>query len=385
MAHFMTPEHIFTGEDCIREAIPCVKACGKKALVVTGPHVVKSEMFVQLADILWEEGIEFEVFSEITGEPTDRMIKKGVSAFQKAGCDYCIGFGGGSPLDSAKAIAAMAACEGSIADYNGKEIEKTAGPVVAIPTTAGTGSEATKFTVITDSETEIKMLLKGDCLLPKIAIVDENFSMDAPQSVTAATGLDALTHAVEAYTSKKASGLTDTLAVSAVKRIMRYLPEAYRDGSSREARRQMALAALEAGICINNSSVTLVHGLSRPIGALFHVPHGISNAMLLKSCLFFALEGACGRFADLARAIGAADQSYGDCAAAERFLVEVENLCAVCDVPSLEQYGIPKEKFFENIPKMAQDALDSGSPGNTRKTPDFEACVNIYKKAYQNL
>ena len=237
----------------------------------------------------------------LTGEPTDVMIKAEVSVFLQKGCDYCIGFGGGSPLDAAKAIAVMAANEGNISDFNGKEITKMAGSVVAIPTTAGTGSEATKFTVITDSVNDIKMLLKGDCLIPKIAIVDETFSLSSPQSVTAATGLDALTHAVVAYTSRKAMDMTDTLAVSAVKRIMKYLPVAYRDGKNREARHQMALAALEAGICINNSSVTLVHGLSRPIGALFHVAHGISNAMLLKACFSFALKGAYERFADLGR------------------------------------------------------------------------------------
>lgn len=339
-------------------------------------------MFAQLSRMLADHGIEFVTFSEITGEPTDVMIKAGVSVFRQKGCDYCIGFGGGSPLDAAKAIAVMAANEGSISDFNGKEITKMAGPVVAIPTTAGTGSEATKFTVITDSVNDIKMLLKGDCLIPKIAIVDETFSLSSPQSVTAATGLDALTHAVEAYTSRKAMDMTDTLAVSAVKRIMKYLPVAYRDGKNREARHQMALAALEAGICINNSSVTLVHGLSRPIGALFHVAHGISNAMLLNACFSFVLEGAYERFADLARAIGVADEKQGDIAAAEQFLKAIEHICEVCEVPTLEKYGIPREAFYAAIPKMAQDALDSGSPGNTRKIPTLEDCQEIYKAAF---
>lgn len=382
MAHYLTPEHIFTGRDCFTEAVGYLKQCGQKALLVTGPHVVKSEMFAELSRMLADHGIEFVTFSEITGEPTDVMINAGVSVFLQKSCDYCIGFGGGSPLDAAKAIAVMAANEGSISDFNGKEITKMAGPVVAIPTTAGTGSEATKFTVITDSVNDIKMLLKGDCLIPKIAIVDETFSLSSPQSVTAATGLDALTHAVEAYTSRKAMDMTDTLAVSAVKRIMKYLPVAYRDGKNREARHQMALAVLEAGICINNSSVTLVHGLSRPIGALFHVAHGISNAMLLNACFSFALEGAYERFADLARAIGVADEKQGDIAAAEQFLKAIEHICEVCEVPTLEKYGIPREAFYAAIPKMAQDALDSGSPGNTRKVPAFEDCQEIYKAAY---
>lgn len=383
MAHFKIPEHIFTGKGCVYEAIPLLKKCGRKALLVTGPHMAKSDELGEVLELFRKNEIEVSVFSGITGEPTDQMIEAGVRAYQEENCDYCIGFGGGSPLDSAKAIAAMAVSDGNISDFNGKEIMQAAGAVVAIPTTAGTGSEATRFTVITDSQKDIKMLLKGDCLIPRIAIVDESYSISAPKSVTVATGLDALTHAVEAYTSRRASDMTDTLAISAVSRIMRYLPAACRDGRDTQARRQMSLGALEAGICINNSSVTLVHGLSRPIGAMFHVAHGLSNAMLLKTCLSFALEGTYERFGALGRAIGAADSGCSDCAAAEKFLAAVENLCQICDVPDFEQYGISREEYEAIIPKMAQDALDSKSPENTRKIPTFEDCVRIYREAYQ--
>lgn len=382
MAHFMIPEHVFTGSGSIREALPFIKNCGKKALLVTGPHVVRTEQFAQVTKFFCEEGLEFVVFSGVTGEPTAEMVAAGTELFRKKHCDYVIGFGGGSPMDTAKAISAMAAVSCSIEDFAGQEIEKTAGAIVAIPTTAGTGSEATEFTIITDTQKGVKMLLKGDCMIPDIAVVDEDFGISAPRSVTVSTGLDALTHAVEAYTSKKASDLTDTLALSAVKRIMKYLPAAYRDGSNREARRQMSLAALEAGICINNSSVTLIHGLSRPIGALFHVPHGISNAMLLKAGLAFALPGAQERFANIARATGAADNRCDSRIAAERFLREVEKLCTICAVPSLKQYGVPEDAFRESIPKMAQDALNSGSPGNTRRSPSLEDCMEIYQAAY---
>src|SRR5574344_228227 len=174
---------------------------------------------------------------------------------------------------------------GNLSDFSGRSIENPIPPLVAIPTTAGTGSEATKFTVITDTKKDIKMLLKGDPLIPKLAIVNYEFGISAPKKVTAATGLDALTHAVEAFTSRKANPITDDIAISAIKRIVKYLPIAYQDGDNKIAREQMAIASLEAGVCINNSSVTLVHGMSRPIGALFHVPHGMSNAMLLCTCL----------------------------------------------------------------------------------------------------
>ena len=334
-----------------------------------------------MEDALNREQVPYVIFDGITGEPTDVMIEEGVKAYQENACEFCIGIGGGSPLDSAKAIAAMTVNEGSIADYNGKVMTKEIPPVAAIPTTAGTGSEATMFTIITDTKKGIKMLLKGEVLIPKLAIVDPAFTISSPTNVTVATGLDALTHAVEAYTSKKAFCMTDTLALSAVKRIFKYLPVAYKDGTDLKAREEMAVAALEAGICINNSSVTLVHGMSRPIGALFHVPHGISNAMLLTTCLSFALDGAYKRFAELGRVIGAATRQEDDEAAAKEFIEELTRLCHTCEVPTLEAYGIEREAFFAAIDKMSQDAVDSGSPGNTRKP----VTVEDVKKLYQAL
>lgn len=383
MPHYTIPQHIFTGKNALEEAAPYFRKCGEKALIVTGQHVGKSPMYEKLIGLLKEQDIPYHTFDGITGEPTDKMIVEGVEIYNGGGCDFVIGIGGGSPLDSAKAIAAMAVKPGKIADYMGKEIMGQIPDVVAIPTTAGTGSEATKFTIITDQEKDIKMLLKGDCLIPKLAIIDPDFSMDMPKSVSAATGLDAFTHAVEAYTSKKAFAMTDTLAVSAVKRIMKYLPVVYQNGYDVKAREEMAIAALEAGICINNSSVTIVHGMSRPIGALFHVPHGMSNAMLLKECIGFVLDGTYERFADLGRATGAAEESNDDITAAQKFLIQIEELCAICEIPSLKEYGIKKEEFFAAIEKMSSDAIASGSPANTRKEVTKEDCMAIYQKVYE--
>ena len=227
------------------------------------------------------------------------------------------------------------------------------------------------------------MLLKGGVLMPAMAIVDPKFTYEMPKSVTAATGLDALTHAIEAYTSKKAFPLTDMYAMSAVQKIFKYLPRAYKDGSDIEARQEMSAAALEAGISFNNSSVTIVHGMSRPIGALFHVPHGISNAMLLKTCMTFALDGTYERFAALGRGIGAAEAGASDKEAAEAFLEAIGQICDICEVPTLEGYGIDKDAFFAQIDKMAKDAFDSGSPSNTRKTTTPEDMAAIYKKLWE--
>nr|WP_303663317.1 iron-containing alcohol dehydrogenase [Ruminococcus bromii] len=382
MSHFVIPNHTVVGTNVLGEAAPLLKKMGNKAFIVTGKHVAVSDMMKQLTALLDENGIGCVIFDGITGEPTDTMIENGVEMLKSSGCDFIIGIGGGSPLDSAKAIAAMAVNEGSIADYNGKEITGEILPLAAIPTTAGTGSEATKFTVITDSEKGIKMLLKGDVLVPKLAIVDSSFTVGAPKSVTSATGLDALTHAVEAYTSRKAFSMTDTLAVSAVKRIMKYLPIAYREPDNSLAREQMSIAALEAGICINNSSVTIVHGMSRPIGALFHVPHGMSNAMLLKECLSFAVSGAYEKFANLGRETGVASDSDSDETAAEKFIDSLQSICDVCEIPTLEQYGIDRDEYYSKISKMATDAVASGSPANTVKEVTVDDCIEIYKKLY---
>ena len=382
MSHFVIPNHTVVGTNVLGEAAPLLKKMGNKAFIVTGRHVAVSYMMKQLTALLDENGIDCVIFDGITGEPTDTMIEKGVEMLKSSGCDFIIGIGGGSPLDSAKAIATMAVNEGSIADYNGKEITGEILPLAAIPTTAGTGSEATKFTVITDSEKGIKMLLKGDVLVPKLAIVDSSFTVGAPKSVTSATGLDALTHAVEAYTSRKAFSMTDTLAVSAVKRIMKYLPIAYKEPDNSLAREQMSIAALEAGICINNSSVTIVHGMSRPIGALFHVPHGMSNAMLLKECLSFAVSGAYEKFANLGRETGVASDSDSDETAAEKFIDSLQNICDVCEIPTLEQYGIDRDEYYSKISKMATDAVASGSPANTVKEVTVDDCIEIYKKLY---
>lgn len=382
MAQFTVPTHIITGKGALDEAKGYIKSYGKKALIVTGKHVVRSTMMQALIEKLDDLEVEYNIFDGITGEPTDCMIEEGIKVYQDNNCEFLIGIGGGSPLDAAKAIGAMITNPGAIADYNGKEIPNRIPPVVAIPTTAGTGSEATKFTIITDSKKDIKMLLKGDYLIPELAIVDYEFGMTAPRSVTAATGLDALTHAVEAYTSKKATVMTDTLAISAIKRIVKYLPLVYQNGSNLEAREEMAIAALEAGICINNSSVTLVHGMSRPIGALFHVPHGMSNAMLLTRCMVFAATEVTDRLAILARETRVATVEESDTIAADKFIVKLEEICKICEIPTLSEYGINQDKFESVIEKMATDAVASGSPSNTRRVVTKEDCMKLYKEVY---
>lgn len=379
---FIMPKQIISGENALQQSKEVIRTLGTKALVVSGKVMNRIGNVRIVTNLLDEIGIGWTVYDDITGEPDDVMIDGGVEAYKANGCDFLIAIGGGSPMDSMKAIGALITNPGKIADYMGKEITNPLPPMVAVPTTAGTGSEATQFTIITDTKTSIKMLLKGTVLIPDVAIVDASFTVSSPKSVTNATGLDALTHAVEGYTSKKASPLTDVYAVDAVKRIFQYLPRAYENGEDMEAREEMILAALEAGVVINNSSVTLVHGMSRPIGANFHVPHGLSNAMLLKVCLTFALDGTYERFADLGRAIGAATEEDNDETAAKAFLDAIIQLCETLEVPTLAEYGVDKEAFYEVMDKMADDAIASGSPGNTRKTTTKADVIKMYKELW---
>lgn len=380
---FLIPHTVITGENALSGAASYISDMGKKALIISDPIISKLDCYKKLISLLGETKQSYAEFNDITGEPTDIIVNGALSAYQENGCDFFIAVGGGSALDTMKAAAVLAVCGGKIADYMGKQINGDLPPMAAIPTTAGTGSEATKFTVITDTATNVKMLLGGASLIPDLAVIDAEFSVSSPKSITAATGLDALTHAIESYTSRKAQPLTDTVAISAVKRIFKNLPTAYKDGSNIKARTEMSVAALEAGIAINNASVTIVHGMSRPIGANFHVPHGISNAMLLCRCLEFAVSGNYMKFAELARAIDAADSSDSDEAASEKLIAAVRALCDICEVPSLEKYGIDKSRFLSVMDKMADDALASGSPANTSRPVSKQDILNIYLKLWE--
>ena len=278
---FLMPGKIVYGEGALAQAAPSMAQMGEKALIVTDEMMVKLGNLARVTQTLEGEGIGFSVYDGINSEPVDKMVEEGVRRFKEDGCDFMVALGGGSPIDTMKAIAMCAASGERIAAFMGRPYCGPVCPMVAIPTTAGTGSEATQFTIITDTENDVKMLISGAPLIPALAIVDPVFTVTAPASVTAATGVDALCHAIEAYTSRKAQPLSQVFALSAAKRIFTSLVACVEEPDNIEARTQMSLAATEAGIAFNNASVTLIHGMSRPIGALFHVPNGLSNAMLM--------------------------------------------------------------------------------------------------------
>ena len=379
---FLTPKMIVSGNDALDSAKSELSKLGKKAFIVTDAMMVKLGNILLLEKILKEVNIDYHIFSEVNFEPNDTVVIQGKDTYRENNCDFLIALGGGSPIDTAKAISILLNNDAPLSSYMGKVIDIDRPPLVAIPTTAGTGSEATKFTIINDTATKVKMLLTGPCLIPDLAIIDPAFSKSAPQSVTSHTGIDALCHAVESYTSRKAQPLSDTFALSAIKRIFANLQKCYDNGNDTEARVQMSLAALEAGISFNNSSVTIVHGMSRPMGALFHVPHGLSNAMLLEECMNYVVDGAYDRFADIARYLSLTDDK-DDVKAAKIFLNALSELLRNLNVPTMSQYGIDKEEYFASIDKMAHDAFASGSPSNTIKEIKVDDMVELYKKIYR--
>ncbi|MFI3173835.1 MAG: iron-containing alcohol dehydrogenase [Bacillota bacterium] len=379
---FVMPEGVFVGVEALQLAEQSIISLGKKALIVMGKVNLSMNTHGPLMALLEKNNIAYVVYAGILSEPTVEMVEEGLAIYKENQCDFLVGVGGGSPMDAMKAIGALVANPGNITEYVGKLIGGAVPPMVAIPTTAGTGSEATQISIISDLKTNVKMILKGRPLVPTVAVVDPKLTVSSPKKLTVATGLDALCHSVESYTSLLAQPMTDTVAMASVKRIFANLEKAFKNGDDLEARMEMSLAALEGGIAINNASVTLIHGMSRPIGAVFHVPHGMSNAMLMGVCLKFAMEGAREQFAELGRGIGVATATDDDSVASENFIIALEELLKAVEVPTLTEYGIDKEKFFEMIPKMANDAMVSGSPQNTRREMTKEIIEELYKKLW---
>ena len=378
---FLTPHEILYGDGALGRLTDKLPQMGSKALVVTDAMMVRLGNVERVGEVLDRAGVAYEVFDEVNGEPTDAMVRTGERMFRSCGCDFMVALGGGSPIDTMKAIALVVGGGGEISSYMGAVSERPVCPMVAVPTTAGTGSEATQFTIITDTERGVKMLIAGPSLIPHTAVVDPAFTLTAPPSVTVATGLDALCHAIESYTSRKAHPLSETFSLSAARRIFDNLATCVREPGNVAARTQMSLAVTEAGIAFNNSSVTLIHGMSRPIGALFHVPHGLSNAMLMDVCLAFALDGAPERFARIARYCGIST-SQADGEAAGALLRAIRGLLVELEVPTLAEFGVAREDYFGAIDKMVDDAVQSGSPANTMRDVCPDDLRMLYAKAY---
>ena len=351
-----------------------------RALIVTDKMMVKLGYASTIQAVLQQRDIACDVFDDTVPEPTVASIQTGVTTVKNGDYDCIVALGGGSPIDSAKAIAILAKYGGVMQDYRFPRMVTEQGlPLIAIPTTAGTGSEVTKFTIITDETNDEKMLCVGIGFMPVAALVDYQLTMSLPPRTTADTGIDALTHAMEAYVSKKANAYSDSQAIAAIKLIGPNLRKVYNNGNDEKAREAMMLGATLAGIAFSSASVALVHGMSRPIGAFFHVPHGLSNAMLLPSVTAFSISAAPARYADCARAMGIATDQDNNDEANQKLLTELRALNEELAVPTPLEFGIKRDEFFKVCHTMAEQALASGSPANNPIEPSIDEIIVIYQ------
>lgn len=381
---FLVPPLVITGSGASEKVGEESKKLGvEKGLLVTDEVLSKLGVLEGIKKGLSENGIQFAIYDKISAEPTVEFVNEGLKAYKENGCDFLLAIGGGSAIDTAKAISAMATNTGSIEDYKGlnKIVEKGA-PLVAIPTTAGTGSEVTVFTIITDTKTDVKMLIGSPLIMPQVAIVDPLLTLSCPRGLTAAVGIDALTHAIEAYVSVKAQPMSDIFCLSAIELLSGNLRQAWANGDNVEAREKTMLGALQAGIAFSNSSVALVHGMSRPIGAYFHVPHGASNAALLGVVTEFSLIGNPARYADIAQVMGEDTTGLNDLEAAQLAAESISGLIQDVEIPSLKELGVEKQRLDELAPRMAEDAIASGSPGNNPRQATKEEIIELYKISY---
>ena len=386
IAPLVSPRLLRVGGGAVAQLAEVLAALGlSRPLVVTDPYMVSSGLVRRCLDPMEAAGLRVGVFSDTVPEPTDAVVEQGVAALAGGGYDCLVGFGGGSPIDTAKAMAILA--EGRAArpgalmrDFKVPvAADRARLPVIAVPTTAGTGSEATRFTVITDTERGEKMLIAGLGALPLAAVVDYELTFTVPPRITADTGVDSLTHALEAFVSRRANPYSDTQARAAMALIGANLRTAYAEPRNAVAREAMMLGAMQAGIAFTNSSVALVHGMSRPIGAHFHVPHGLSNAMLLPALTRFGLHAAEARYAEAARIIGVAAPGDPDAAAAEKLADGLAALNRDLGVPTPAGFGIDKTEWDAKLDLMADQALASGSPANNPRVPSKDEIVALYQ------
>jgi len=382
---FDSPATILHGGGCRRQ-IPALvhELGGTRVLVVTDPGVVQLGVAGEIADALTQAGLSVAVFDQVQPDPTDENVTSGVAALQAHRADIIVAVGGGSPIDTAKVIAIRLANPQPLSDFMGlHKIANPGLPLIAVPTTAGTGSEATKVAVITDTTREVKMMMLSAPLMPKAAVVDYELTLSMPRGLTSAVGVDTLTHGIEAYVSRKANVLTDPLALQCVALCAQHLRTAWNEPQNHAAREGMMLAATLGGLAFSNSSVALVHGMSRPIGVVFHLPHGLSNAILLPTVTRFSIASASERYATVARTIGCAHATASDSQACDSLLIWLEQLNAALELPCLSQcHGVQWELFESSVTRMAAAALASGSPANNPRVPTAEEIIELYRAAW---
>ena len=355
----------------------------KSFLIVTDKQMVEFGYVKKLQDILSKAGLKSNVFDDTVPDPTDTVVLNGINFLEKFKNEAVIGFGGGSPIDTAKAIAAMAKHSKNIQDYKPPStFDKKGLPIIAIPTTAGTGSEVTHHAVIIDSKNNEKISCRGEGFVPTCAIVDYDLTLSKPRRLTIDSAIDTLTHGIEAYISKKATLFSDRMALDTIRLVTQNIYAVDKDPKDLKAREGLMLAATLGGLAFSNASICLVHGMSRPLGSNFKVPHGLSNAMLLPTITEFSIDYAKSRYADCSRAGNFALPDDDDDIACEKLIKGLYKMNKDFDVPSMKKFGINEKNFEEKLKNMATDAEVSGAPNLNPRVPSVNEMIDLYGKAW---
>jgi len=379
-----SPRIIRIGGGVAKEVAEILAQLGlSKPLVVTDTNLIALGHVATVTDVLDNASIRWGLFDGVIEDPTDACVDDGLAVLRAGDYDCIIGIGGGSVLDTAKAVSFMAVNPGHVRDYKAPAQIDTCGlPTTLIPTTGGTGSELTRWCVITDTKAPEKYNLSGLACVATAALIDWTFTVTKPARITADTAVDSLTHAIEAYVSRKAFPYTDAFALAAMPPIAKHVRTACAEPDNSEAREALMLAASQAGMAFSNASVALVHGMSRPIGAHFHVAHGLSNAMLLPAVTAFSVEAALQRYATCARVMDWADGTDSDAIACGKLVDGLRRLNDDLDVPSPSLQGHDRDEWFGKMKLMAEQALASGSPQNNPRVPTAGEIVALYEEVW---
>ena len=358
----------------------------KSPLIVTDKQMVKFGYVKKLQEILLNAGLKSSVFDDTIPDPTDTVVLNGIDILKKNKNDAVIGFGGGSPIDTAKAIAVLSQYSKNIQDYKPPStFDKKGLPIIAIPTTAGTGSEVTHHSVIIDTKSNNfeKISCRGEGFVPIVSIVDYELTLSKPRRLTIDSAIDTLTHGIEAYISKKATLFSDRMALDTIRLVTQNIYAVDKDPKDLKAREGLMLAATLGGLAFSNASICLVHGMSRPLGSNFKVPHGLSNAMLLPTITEFSIDHAKSRYADCSRAGNFASPNDDDDSACEKLIKGLYKMNKDFDVPSMEKFGIDEKNFEEKLENMATDAEVSGAPNLNPRVPSVKEMIDLYGQAWR--
>jgi alcohol dehydrogenase class IV len=354
-----------------------------RPLIVTDSHLVELGKLEKVMASLDSSKFRPRLYTKVVLDPTVTSVEHCLAFLKEGDHDCVVGFGGGSSMDTAKMVAVLAVHGGAVSSYKAPRNQDAPGlPIICVPTTAGTGSEATRFTIISDEKTNEKMLCIGLGFLPTASLVDYEQSFTMPQDLTAATGLDALCHALEGFVSKRSHPFSQNIATQAMRAIAPNLRRAYADPNDRYAREAVMLGATLAGLAFSNSSVALIHGMARPIGAFFHVAHGLSVAMLMPAVIEFTAPADLVLYANASRAMGLATDADSSESAVAKLVDEYIQFNTDLKVPTPKSYGIDPGRWNSLLPTMAEQAISSGSPANNPRIATAEQIMQLYKAAW---